>query len=155
MKGRKPKPVAVKAAEGNRGKRKAVKAPTEDTRAVPSSGRPPAWMPQTAKAMYARCVMAMRQYPKLFTTLDEIPLEVAAVHYAMWREAAQRVMGSAGEKGEGVQSAMAVEARQQAAIVHRILSEFGFTPAARVRLALAGEDEGDALEALLAPAANG
>lgn len=149
MKGRKPKPAAVKAAEGNRGKRKPVKTAAQDTRAVESHGKPPSWMAPAARSMYARCVMAMRQYPKLFTTLDEIPLEVVAVHYAMWREAAERVMA------EGVQSAMAVEARQQAVIVHRILGDYGFTPAARVRLALADEDDGDALEKLLGTAANG
>lgn len=161
MRGRKPVPAAVQEANGNPGKRAkrgiGVALPAGRVQAprhfladdlpddLDAARRAEAIdFGRMAREMWDRCIAAMEAYPKLFTQMDEVALELVAGHYALWRMALRRV------RHEGIHSPLAIEARQQGVLLHRLLSDFGFTPAARVRLCLRDEDEADELDLLLA-----
>lgn len=91
---------------------------------------------------------------KLLTRVDIHPLAAYCQAYATWRTAVETVNGMAerdpttrglmikGKTGAAIQNPLVLTARQAANDMVRYAAEFGFTPAARSRIASADSREG-------------
>ena len=78
--------------------------------------------------------------------MDRVAMTVLCMHLSQWQQACEVVKEKKGVLGH----LGALEARQQAMVLHRYLTEFGFTPSSRVRLGGSRNDPGAAFAAWLA-----
>ena len=150
--GRKPKPTALKALEGNPGKR-----PLNEHEPVPPKAaiRCPAWLEPEAKKEWKRLAPALEAMG-ILTTVDISAFAGYCQAYARWKEAEEFISkhGSIFQTPSGyVQQVPQVSiAQQNLKIMQSFCSEFGLTPATRSRI-IAGSgsesDAGDPMEGLL------
>jgi P27 family predicted phage terminase small subunit len=150
VRGRKPKPVALKLVEGNPGKRKLPKPADPPKR---ERGRPtgalimPAGL-TTLERHYWRSII--RHAPAgIFTRKDEHAIRLACAALATFEEASKMLAKSSlvvrvGKKSDDeyptVRANPLVKIRRDAAVdAARFLSDLGFNPTAAARLGLADE----------------
>ena len=88
MRGRKPKPTALKKLAGNPGKRKLNDAEPDFTEIT--DVEPPAWLPDLAVEMW-QTVMPELLAAKVLTVPDLHNVEAFCTAYAMWRDAEDHV----------------------------------------------------------------
>lgn len=88
MRGRKPKPTALKKLAGNPGKRKLNDAEPDFTEIT--DVEPPEWLPQLAVEMW-QTVMPELLAAKVLTVPDLHNVEAFCTAYAMWRDAEDHV----------------------------------------------------------------
>lgn len=151
-----PKPNALKILEGNPGKRSLNPQEPKPARRRPR--RPPG-MPGRARTAWD--AMAERLLPLgLLTEVDGIALEMLCTAYGNWKEAEARRHGSKSDDGElqlshvGLRkSPWVVIADSEFAKLHKMVIEFGLTPAARSRVSTAAPKSSrstDPIEEILA-----
>lgn len=152
VRGRKPKPTAIKELEGNPGKR-----PLNGHEPVPpkSAIRCPNWLEAEAKKEWKRLAPALEAMGVL-TAVDITAFAGYCQAYARWKEAEEFITqhGSIFQTPSGyVQQVPQVSiAQQNLKIMQSFCSEFGLTPATRSRI-IAGNGDGgesdDPMESLL------
>lgn len=135
--GQKPKPIALKLIEGNRGKRR-----------IPTTPMPPPACPAAPKGMGAVALAEWKRVvPQLdslglLTGLDVTGLRFYCEAYARKLEA-QRHINEEGVVRDGqfgpVKNPAVQVAKDAAAEVRAWCSEFGMTPSARARMVLPDE----------------
>jgi P27 family predicted phage terminase small subunit len=136
MRGRKPKPTALKALEGNPGKRKL--APEAEPQFAPGDLTPPDWLDERAKEEWARVAPALHA-TRLLSEVDRTMLAAYCNAISRWRKAEDIVSQSAsmvfktptGYVQQIPHVGIASRYLEQAT---KLAAEFGFTPAARARL---------------------
>ena len=152
IRGRKPKPTAMKVLEGNPGKR-----PLNEHEPTPPKGtlRCPTWLEAEAKKEWRRLAPSLEAMGVL-TSVDITAFSGYCQAYARWKEAEEFISqhGSIFQTPSGyVQQVPQVSiAQQNLKIMQSFCSEFGLTPATRSRIiANSGEgtDESDPMEKLL------
>jgi P27 family predicted phage terminase small subunit len=145
VRGRKPKPTHLKVITGNPGKR----ALTSDPIRLPSfQVDPPDYLDERAKEAW-RLVVPPLVEKGLFTKLDQVALATWCAAYGQWRRAMDALEEAGADTYETVgPSGRMVRARPEIGIANeavrtmtRVGSEFGFSPAARLRLR--NVDQGD------------
>lgn len=142
--GRKPKPTALKALEGNPGKR-----PLNEHEPVPPKGtiRCPAWLEAEAKKEWKRLAPSLEAMGVL-TAVDITAFAGYCQAYARWKEAEEFISkhGSIFQTPSGyVQQVPQVSiAQQNLKIMQSFCSEFGLTPATRSRIIAGSGNDGDA-----------
>ena len=143
VRGRKPKPTALKQLEGNPGKH-----PLNEHEPVPpkSAIRCPAWLEAEAKKEWKRLASSLIA----MGVLTEHDMEAFAGYcqaYARWREAEEFLSqhGTIFKTPSGyVQQVPQVSiAQQNLKIMQSFCSEFGLTPASRARLYANTGDKAD------------
>lgn len=152
IRGRKPKPTAMKVLEGNPGKR-----PLNEHEPTPPKGtlRCPTWLEAEAKKEWRRLAPSLEAMGVL-TSVDITAFSGYCQAYARWKEAEEFISqhGSIFQTPSGyVQQVPQVSiAQQNLKIMQSFCSEFGLTPATRSRIiANSGEgtDESAPMESLL------
>ena len=149
--GRKPNPTALKALEGNPGKR-----PLNEHEPVPPKGaiRCPAWLEAEAKKEWKRLAPTLEAMG-ILTTVDISAFAGYCQAYARWKEAEEFITqhGSILRTKSGyVQPVPQVSiAQTYLKIMNRFAEQFGLTPAARSRIIAEDSTSGpsDEMEALL------
>lgn len=141
MRGRPPKPTALKRLSGNPGKRKLNKKEPKPA-ADDSLLTPPSWLDPVAKGEWRR--VAPNLYTLgLLTHADLTQLAAYCKAYSRWRQAEKALDGGlTAETASGYeqQAAHVSIAQQYFKQMHAISAHFGFTPASRTRLQTGGED---------------
>ena len=144
VRGRKPKPTAVKRLTGNPGKRKINRA---EPRPKPDLLDAPAWLDATAREEWRRVVPELRGLG-IFTVLDRTTLASYCLAYSRWRRAEARLnsaaeMVSETDSGYEQKSPWTSISKQYADQMKALASELGFSPAARTRLVGESGGSGD------------
>lgn len=156
MRGRKPKPTNLKILEGNPGQRRLNKNEPQ-----PKSKRPrcPAWLSDEAKKEWRRIAPELYRLGML-TIFDEAEVIAYCVyrgdfeHFEKRAQSTGRTYSTRGGKGKGKgkpkskgkyrQQTPEVSMRNKAfENMHKICTEFGFTPSARGRMSIPGVAEPD------------
>ena len=155
VRGRKPKPTALKELEGNRGK---GRRPSNKKEPKPEKAclQCPDWLLPEAQEEWNRLAPALDAMGVL-TEADIRAFEGYCQAYARWREAEDFITqhGSIFQTKSGyVQQVPQVSiAMQNLKIMQSFCSEFGLTPASRSRIAVnanADKEENDPMAAILA-----
>ena len=147
MRGRKPKPTAVKVLEGNPGKRPLNES--EPRPPVPESvPYAPRHLNKDAKQEWRRVLPILMQMG-LYTELDRGAASMLCQTWGRW-VVAERMCQEQGEiltssTGYVYQNPWRYEANKAQALMLRLLTEFGMTPSSRARFNLPGEQEGPSL----------
>ncbi len=140
MRGRKPKPTAIKLLEGNPGKRPLNKNEPKPKKDVPKC---PSWLLPEAKKEWKRMAEQL-ELLGLLTAMDMTAFAGYCQSYARWKEAEDFITkhGSIFKTPSGyVQQVPHVSiAQSNLKIMRDFCSEFGLTPAARSRLQLTKEN---------------
>ena len=148
MAGRKPKPTPLKRLEGNPGKR-----PLPDEMDIPADKLTcPAHLTSAARREWKRVVPEL-QALGLLTNVDRAALAAYCQAYGRWVEA-EKVLKQKGplyktEKGNVITSPMLWVSNKAVEQMHKFLTEFGFTPASRVRLSVTPKSTKDPMDELL------
>ncbi len=133
MRGRKPKPTALKKAEGNPGKRKLNEREPKPAAGV---GSPPVWLDDFAKTVWRRVVKELEAVGML-TRVDRDSLGCYCQAVSSLKTAREEIAKDGitiqGLHGPVKNPACAVEKDAMTAI-RQFGSEFGLTPASRARL---------------------
>ena len=151
MRGRKPKPTAIKVLAGNPGRRPVNKA--EPRFHVPErTPSPPAFLSDTAAEVWRDLGKLLRD-AGLFTVVDRYALAMFCAVAARWMEA-ERKLQQAGavitsEAGGMYQNPWLHVANKAWGQMRQMLSEFGLTPAERSRLKTVVADEEPTLAEML------
>jgi len=150
MKGRKPKPTAVKVLEGNPGKR-----PLNDGEARPDNKMPscPKFLNQAARKEWRRVAGRLHK-AGLLTYVDGALLAAYCQAYGRWAEAEQEMTKGQGaviatEGGYLVQSPWLAVANRALKQMKEFAVEFGMSPSARSRVKVETPDEDGGLADLL------
>lgn len=150
MEGRPPKPTALKAVEGNRGKR-ATNKQEPDPDYVEDLA-PPAWLPRDAKKVWNNVAPKLRS-AKLLTVVDIELLAMGCVSIAQYRHAVKQAGARLVIDKATADPADQVDAEDDAPrgaclnpwlIVQsmafkqsmKVFTEFGMSPSSRTRLAI-------------------
>lgn len=146
MRGRPPKPTALRLVEGNPGKRPINKAEPKPGRQLP---RCPKWLPKAAKAVWRDLAPRLHRIGVL-TEVDGRTLAVFCVTYTRWRAAEEylakhdhtyEVYNDEGElKYIGQRPEVSI-AKNLAVLVRGYAQELGLTPSARSRIQLPKPDD--------------
>lgn len=150
VRGRKPKPAALKALDGNPGKRKFT-AP-----ALPAfPGPPPLKCPMHilghARAEWKRLVAELTRLG-LIAAVAPAALETYATTYALWRKAKTELNRKATrliietESGYQLANPLIGIVNTAATQLRAWLSEFGLTPTSRARVGPIAQPQGDAFD---------
>lgn len=141
MRGRKPKPTAIKIAEGNRGRRKLDKIEPQ-----PDAGRfdPPSHLNDVARAEWARLEPELRRL-NLLTKLDRANFAGYCQAYARWAFAEEQLelkpsLIVKAPSGYAMPNPYIAIANKSASEMRKFAALFGFSPSDRVRLAVSPED---------------
>lgn len=145
-----PKPAAIKALEGNPGKRPSN--PNEPQPAALVNLKPPSFLPASAKREWKRVVMQLASLG-LISDLDVMALAAYCNAYATWLDAIKKIKETGmlvrSPNGYPMPSPYVKIQRDAQAEMMGWLKEFGMTPAARARVSSDGaETEADPFEAL-------
>jgi len=146
IRGRKPKPTALKVLEGNPGKRK-----LNDREPVPpkSDIKCPTWLMPEAKKEWKRLAPSLEAMGVL-TMADLTAFSGYCQAFARWKEAEEFITqhGSIFKTPSGyVQQVPQVSiAQQNLKIMQSFCTEFGLTPATRTRIIAAGGGPEDSAE---------
>jgi len=147
MRGRKPKPTAVKRLAGNPGKRP-LNA-NEPTPPVPDAvPYAPRHLNGEAKKEWRRLTGILMDLG-LYTTIDRAALAIYCQAWGRW-VVAERMLQERGEiltsdTGYLYQNPWRYEANKAQDMMRRMMTEFGMTPSSRSRFNLPGEQEGPSL----------
>ena len=144
MKGRKPKPTALKELAGHPGKRK----PNDrEPRFDVSESTAPAYLRDEALGEWDRLAPTLLSL-KILTVADRNALGAYCQAFADWQKA-QRVLNRKGLTFKMPRTGY-IQQRPEVAIAQKSMSlmlkfgvEFGLTPSARSRMHVGGEGEGD------------
>ena len=154
MRGRKPKPTALKELAGNPGKRKSNAQEPSLRRAIPQC---PKHLSAEAKREWKR--MATELYNAgLLTNIDRSALAAYCQAWARWAQA-ERILAKKGTViltsfGNLIQSPYLSIANTAVEQMRKFLTEFGMTPSSRSRVkALPGGSEESLAEILFQKAA--
>ena len=142
MRGRKPKPTALKLVDGNPGKRKARDEPQPKSDAV----RCPAHLSRLAKRRF-RALSAELGRLGLLTNLDIDALAAYCAVWARWVEAERALNGDSGPVS--YKNSNLLVANRCLKEMRAFMAEFGMTPSARTRVSVETTNAHDELEALL------
>lgn len=141
MRGRKPTPVEQKVIEGNPGQRALPEITLIGGR--PEAGEmstPPDFLPLDAKEFWVETITRLEDTGML-DLVDYAALEMLAVTYARWRQAARVIavdghFAIAPNGSLRVHPAIKIE-RECSAAYFRMAEHYGLTPVARTRLGMA------------------
>ena len=135
MRGRRPKPTALKRAAGNPGKRKLNDAEPQPPEDLPDA---PPHLSDHAAAEWDRVAGTLHGMGVL-TILDRAALAAYCVAYGRWVEAEEKLRETPAlvktPSGYVQQSPWLTVANKQLELMARYMSEFGMTPASRSRVA--------------------
>ena len=151
QRGRKPKPTAVKALEGNPGKRSLNTGEPEPEKKAP---RCPSWLDGEVKKEWKRMAGQMERLG-ILTEIDMAAFAGYCQAYARWKEAEEYISehGATMQAPSGYcqQVPQVSIAQTYLKIMDRFCEQFGLTPSSRSRIvADNGKDrESDAMELLL------
>ncbi|MEM8595015.1 MAG: phage terminase small subunit P27 family [Pseudomonadota bacterium] len=135
MRGRRPKPTALKRAAGNPGKRK-----LNDAEPAPPEGLPdaPPHLSDHARAEWDRVAETLHDMGVL-TKVDRAGLAAYCQAYGRWVEAEEKLKETPAlvktPSGYVQQSPWLSVSNKQLELMGRYMSEFGMTPASRSRVA--------------------
>jgi P27 family predicted phage terminase small subunit len=134
MRGRRPKPTALKEMLGNPGKRPLNRNEPKPVQAMPTC---PAHLSPTAKAEWKRLAAQLHRLG-ILTQLDRAALAGYCQVYARWVEAEKKLQETAAliktPSGYVQQNPWLQVANKQAELMHKFLAEFGLSPASRSRV---------------------
>jgi len=136
MKGRKPKPTALKLVDGNPGKRR-----VRGHEPKPPAGKPtcPDHLSPTAKAEWKRIATTLNQIG-LLTRIDRTVLAAYCQAYGRWVEAEKKLAGTPPllktPAGYVQTSPWITISNKQVELMVKLMAELGLSPAARARLAI-------------------
>ena len=157
--GPKPKPDALRALEGNRGKR----GKSEQAAPVPAGSltnlKPPTFLPALAKKEWRRVVMELARLD-LISDLDVMALAAYCNSYATWLDAIKQIKETGmlvrSPNGYPMPSPYVKIERDSQEQMMKWLREFGMTPSARTRVEGSGgkEEPDDPFAALAKRAAD-
>ncbi len=149
IRGRKPKPTALKVLEGNPGKR-----PLNDNEPKPRpiAPSPPSWLPREAKKQWKELAPALEK-ERLLTEVDGLAFAMLLLHWAQVAEAT-KILKKEGlitvdERGLPRKHPAHQILRDHSEAFRQYMAEFGLSPSARSRLNLPVQDEEDEFEAFL------
>jgi P27 family predicted phage terminase small subunit len=135
MRGRRPKPTAIRRLEGNRGKRAWNHEEPTPPEVIP---RCPLHLAPVAKTEWRRVARSLYAMGVL-TSIDRAALAAYCQAYARWVEAEQRLKESPAlyktPSGYVQQSPWLNIVNKQLELMGRYMTELGMTPAARSRVA--------------------
>src|SRR4051812_30110100 len=137
MKGRKPKPLAIRALEGNPGHRPLPKSPAPPVK-LPAA---PAHLSAAAKRLWKRIGPKFASMG-VVAEVDEMAFAMLCESYAAWCELVKlaRADGPVVRvNGQPVPNPYAVRADREAEKVRKLLAEFGGSPSSRSRLTAGGK----------------
>jgi P27 family predicted phage terminase small subunit len=134
--GRKPKPTAVKIAEGNPGKRRINGREPKPAGSLPDC---PAHLSAEAKAEWDRIAESLNKIG-LLTQVDRTTMAAYCQCYGRWVEAEQKLKDTPSilrmPSGYIQQSPWLTIANKQLELMVKYMAELGLTPASRSRLAI-------------------
>ena len=151
QRGRKPKPTAVKALEGNPGKRRLNTGEPGPEKKAP---RCPSWLEGEAKKEWKRMAGQMEKLG-ILTEIDMAAFAGYCQAYARWKEAEEyiSVHGTVMQAPSGYcqQAPQVSIAQTYLKIMNRFCEQFGLTPSSRSRIVAdnGGDKENDRMEILL------
>jgi P27 family predicted phage terminase small subunit len=134
MRGRKPKPTALKLVEGNPGKRPINSREPKPTLSVPTC---PAHLSPTAKAEWKRLARQLHTLG-IISQLDRAALAAYCQAYGRWAEAEKRLKETPTliklPSGYIQPSPWLAIANKQLELMHKYMGELGLSPASRSRV---------------------
>ncbi|MCU9848951.1 phage terminase small subunit P27 family [Defluviimonas sp. WL0024] len=136
MRGRKPKPTALKLIEGNPGKR-----PINGSEPKPPTSQPtcPAHLSPTAKTEWKRLATVLNEIG-LLTQIDRTVLAAYCQAYGRWVEAERKLAETPPliktPAGYVQVSPWITISNKQVELMTRLMAELGLSPSARSRLAI-------------------
>jgi P27 family predicted phage terminase small subunit len=148
VRGRKPKPTALKALAGNPGKRP---LPDGEPRPDPALPSPPAFLDEEARTEWDRIAPELHKLG-LLTHLDRTVLAAYCVSFAVWVRAGaglSRLLSSPDADGPAIKRWATICSRALREL-HMLGSELGLSPASRTRLRVEPPCEADPLAEFLA-----
>jgi P27 family predicted phage terminase small subunit len=135
MRGRRPKPTALKRAAGNPGKRRLNDAEPEPPEDLPDA--PPHLSDHAAEEWHR--VAGTLHGMGVLTVVDRAALAAYCVAYGRWVEAEEKLRDTPAlvktPSGYVQQSPWLAVANKQLELMARYMTEFGMTPASRSRVA--------------------
>jgi P27 family predicted phage terminase small subunit len=136
MRGRKPKPTALKLIEGNPGKRPINGVEPKPPNSVPSC---PSHLSPTAKTEWKRLAQALNQIG-LLTQIDRSVLAAYCQAYGRWVEAERKLAETPPilktPAGYVQVSPWITISNKQVELMTRLMGELGLSPSSRSRLAV-------------------
>jgi P27 family predicted phage terminase small subunit len=149
MRGRKPKPTALKKLAGNPGRRPLNDAEPQ----FPVGGFScPKHLSDYAKGKWREIVPALKKTGML-ASVDQAALEAYCEAYATYRMATDEVKKEGitiiGPKGGTMRNPACSVANQAMTIMNKFGSEFGLTPSTRSRLKVVPQENGKTLAEVL------
>ncbi|MEK3988446.1 phage terminase small subunit P27 family [Robertmurraya sp. FSL R5-0851] len=150
QRGRKPKPTAIKALEGNPGKRQLNQSEPQPDKKAP---RCPTWLEPEAKKEWRRMVKQLEQLG-ILTEVDMAAFAGYCQAYARWKEAEEFITkhGTIVKTPSGYwqQVPQVSIAQSYLKIMNRFCEQFGLTPSSRSRIvADKPSDANDPMEFML------
>ena len=145
MRGRKPKPTALKVIQGNPGKRP---LPKNEPKPATTKRTPPApvYLPDDAKAEWRRVAKELHGMG-LLTRVDTDALAAYCQVFARWVEAERKLatdgMVTITSNGNPIQNPWLSIANRAMTEMRKWLIEFGMTPSSRARVKVASTEEAD------------
>jgi P27 family predicted phage terminase small subunit len=134
MRGRRPKPTAIRTLEGNPGKRPMNRREPKPVRAIPTC---PSHLSATAKAEWKR-IAGQLHVLGVLSQLDRAALAAFCQAYGRWVEAELKLKETPTlikmPSGYVQQNPWMQVANKQLELMHKYLSEFGLSPASRSRV---------------------
>ena len=151
MRGRKPKPTALKRLEGNPGKRALNNYEPRPRVVLP---RPPDHLSDAEREKWKSLVKELHPLG-LVTTIDKDALAFYCVLYVRWQKA-EKIVREKGEvmktaAGNLIQNPYLPIANRALEQLNKLGAEFGMTPSSRSRIKTEINDPGHELERLLFP----
>jgi P27 family predicted phage terminase small subunit len=136
MRGRKPKPTALKLAEGNPGKRRINGEEPKPPRSLPDC---PEHLSEVARAEWHRIAESLNQIG-LLTQVDRTTMAAYCQCYGRWVEAERKLAETPAilrmPSGYIQQSPWLTISNKQLELMVKYMAELGLTPASRSRLAI-------------------
>ncbi|GIV86619.1 MAG: terminase [Chloroflexus sp.] len=150
MRGRKPKPTALKILAGNPGRR-----PLNDAEPQFAAGdalKPPAHLDRTAKLEWRRVIRELSA-AGLVKTVDRSALAAYCQAYSQWVKATKELRDSpltlTSPSGYVYPNPMLGIQKRALETMHKFMTEFGMTPSSRSRVKVEKAEEPDELDKLL------
>lgn len=149
MRGRKPKPTAIKELTGNPGKRALNKKEPK-----PAAGAPvcPAHLKGPARTEWQRLIAELAEM-KLLSKVDRAELALCASAWGMYVKACNKIEKEGeviiSDKGGMYQNPWVGIRNKSMEQVHKFYTEFGLTPSSRVRVKVDAPNEEDEMASLL------
>lgn len=134
-----PKPTSQKRLEGNPGREKLN---DDDLKVKPRVPPAPVKLSTEAKAVWKRLGKKLLTYG-LISELDEVAFAVLCESYAQYLELIKKARKDGPlvmVNGQPIPNPYLGRADKEAAKVHKLLAEFGLTPASRSRINIASQD---------------